>query len=202
MHGGGVHRPFGEEDAMARKPIGWIILAGCGIVVAAAVLSEQSTIPQIAQAATPSAQSHVVPAETTQACQAVLSQIVSIQQILIDEKRSGTIKPLAAFDELVAQEYRIDTSKCPPDFRMAVLHFVTAEDSACTHTHMDKTGRDREFLGALAGVFVTRGVSTGKSLQSLNDYNEKIADEQKQDLANIQSAMLNLVQVSMNYGVK
>jgi hypothetical protein len=38
--------------------------------------------------------------------------------------------------------------------------------------------------------------------RSLNGYNEKIADEQKQDLANIQSAQLDLAQMAMKYGVK
>lgn len=104
--------------------------------------------------------------------------------------------------ELVAQESRIDTSKCPTDFRMAELRFVTAEDAMCMHTHMDKTGNAEELLDAAMGTVATKGLSAGKSLQSWNDYNEKITDEQKQDLANMQSALLDLSQVAMKYGVK
>jgi len=159
-------------------------------------------MPQTAQAAAPPPQSNVVPAETTQACQSVLSQIVMIQQILIDEKQSRTIKPLAAFDELVAQEVRIDTSKCPTDFRMAVLRFVAAEDAMRAHLHMDRTGQAEEVLSAAAAFVANHGLSAPRSNQSLSQYHEKISDEQKRDLANIQSTMLDVVQMAMNYGVK
>lgn len=187
---------------MAQKPIGWIALPACMVTVAIAVIGGRRTIPQTAQAAAPPPQSNVVAAETTEACQAVLSQIVTIQQILIDEKRSRTIKSQTPMGELVAQESRIDTSKCPTDFRMAELRFVTAEDAMCMHTHMDKTGNAEELLDAAMGTVATKGLSAGKSLQSWNDYNEKITDEQKQDLANMQSALLDLSQVAMKYGVK
>jgi phage FluMu gp28-like protein len=105
-------------------------------------------------------------------------------------------------DELVAQQSRIDTSKCPNDFRMAVLRYVTAEDTACIHANMDRTGKAGEVLGAAVAFFATSGLSAPRSIESMTDYQEKISDEQKQDLANIQSTMLNLVQIAMNYGVK
>jgi hypothetical protein len=170
------------------------------ISVALAVFSGRGSTPQAAQAAPPPPPVNVVPVETTQACQAVLTRIITLQQTLINGKQSGTITPLAAFDKLVAQEYQLDTSKCPTDFRMAVMRFVTAEEFARIHAHLDKTGRAEKFLGVLEGAIVTQGFSTRSSLQSSSD--EKIADEQKRDLANIQSALLNLAQVSMNYGVK
>jgi hypothetical protein len=187
---------------MARKPLGWIILSVCVIAVAAAVYDGRRTMPQIAQAAAPPPQANSVSAETTQACQAVVVQLATIQRIVLEEKQSRTIKPQAANDELVAQEYRIDTSKCPTDFRMAELRFVTAEDSARIHAHMDRTGKAEEILGAAVSVYATGGLAAPRSIQSWNAYNEKIADEQKQDLANIQSAFLDFAQVAMSYGVK
>jgi hypothetical protein len=187
---------------MARKSIGWIILSGCMIAVATAVFCGRESVPQTAQAATPPPQANVVSAETTQVCQAVVDQLATIQRIVLEEKRSRTIKPQAANDELVAQEYRIDTSKCPTDFRMAELRFVTAEDSARIHAHMDRTGKAEEILGAAVSLYATGGLSAPKSIRSWNDYNEKIADEQKQDLANMQSAFLDFAQVAMSYGVK
>jgi hypothetical protein len=187
---------------MARNSIGWIIVTGCVIAVAVAVFGDRAPLPPTAQAAVAPPQVNVVSAEITQACQVVVAQMATIQRILLDEKQAKAITPQAAMDELVAQEYRIDTSKCPPDFGMAVLRFVTIEDSARIHAHMDKTGRADEILAALVGVVATRGLSACKSIQSWNDYNEKIADEQKQDLSNMQSAFLDLAQVAMKYGVK
>jgi hypothetical protein len=192
-----------QGDAMRRKSIGWIILSGCVIAVAVAVFSGLQQMPERAQAAVaPPQQANVVPAETTQDCQAVAAQIVAIQQTILAEKRSGQLKGLAPLDVLVAQEYQIDTSKCPADFRMAVLHFVAAEDVARIHAHMDRTGRLGEALTACVEVAASRGLAIGKATQSWNAYNQKITDEQKQDLANIQSALLDFAQVAMKYGVK
>jgi hypothetical protein len=154
--------------------------------------------PRSAEAA-PSPRINSVSPETTRACQSVVYQMVTIQQFVMDEKLSS---PAAAMDELVAQEYRIDTSKCPTDFRMATARFITTENSACIHANMDQTGNAREVLVAGMEMLATHGLSAGRSLQSLNGYNEKIADEQKQDLANIQSAQLDLAQMAMKYGVK
>jgi hypothetical protein len=149
--------------------------------------------------AAPSPQPNPFSPETTRACQSVIYQIVTIQQFVMDQKLSN---PMAAMDEMVAEEYRIDTSKCPTDFRLATGRFVAAENSAYIHASMDKTGKAREALVAGFEILATRGLSTGKSLQSLNNYDEKIADEQKQDLANIQSAQSDLAQLAMKYGVK
>jgi len=186
---------------MKQKRIGWIALPVCLVAATIAVIGGRQTMPPSARAAAPP-QANVVPAETTQACQAVVEQMVTIQRVLVDEERSRTIKRLAALDELVAQEYLIDTSKCPTDFRMAVLRFVAAEDAMCIRAHMDKTGKAEEILGAAVEIFATKGLSAGKSLQSIIGYYESVAGDQKQDLANIQSAMLDLVQAAMNYGVK
>ena len=157
--------------------------------------------PRSADAA-PSPRTNFVSPETTRACQSVVYQMVTIQQFVMDEKQSRTIRPLAAMDELVAQEYRIDTSKCPTDFRLATMRFIMAEDSARVHAHMDRTGKADDALVAGMEILATHGLSAGKSLQSMNNYNEKIADEQKQDLANIQSALLDFAQLAMKYGVK
>jgi hypothetical protein len=154
--------------------------------------------PRSADAA-PSPRTNFVSPETTRACQSVIYQVVTIQQFVMDEKLSS---PVAAMDELVAQEYRIDTSKCPTDFRMAMARFVAAENSACIHASMDNTGKAHEVLVAGMEILATHGLSAGNSLQSPDNYNEKIADEQKQDLANIQSAQLDLAQVAIKYGVK
>ncbi len=154
--------------------------------------------PRTADAA-PSPRTNFVSPETTRACQSVVYQMVTIQQFVSDEKLPS---PMAAMDELVAQEYRIDTSKCPTDFRLAVMRLVMAEDSARTRAHLDKTGKAEEALVAGMEINATHGLSTGKSLQSLNDYNEMIADQQKRDLADIQSAQKDLAQVGMKYGVK
>lgn len=183
---------------MTQKSIGWIALYVCLIAVAVAIFDGRRPMPQTAQAATPSQASTVSP-DTTQACQAVINQMVMIQRITADEMRSAKGNCLAALDECVAQEYQIDTSYCPADFRMAVLRFVVAEDSARIHAHMDKSGQTEAALAACFEMMTPRFMSAPKSLVG---YDEKIADDQKQDLAKIQSAGLDLVQVAMKYGVK
>jgi hypothetical protein len=91
-----------------------------------------------------------VNAETAHACQSVVYQMVAIQQIVKDERQSGTIRPLAAMDELVGEESRIDTSKCPDDFRQAYSHFVGAEDSWRNHVYGDMIGKSEILAGAVA----------------------------------------------------
>lgn len=106
---------------------------------------------------------------------------------------------MPAFDECVAQQYQIDTSSCPADFRLAVLHFVAAEDSARVHAHMDKTGQAEPALAACFEMMTPRFSSAP---QSIVNSDVKVPDEQRQDLAKIQSAGLDLVQAAMRYGVK
>jgi hypothetical protein len=180
-----------------------LIAIACAALACLWCATSRSPLPSpLSAIAEPSPQITPVSAQTTQACQSVVYQMVTIQQLVMDEKQSRTIRPLAPMDELVAQEYRINTSKCPTDFRLAVMRFVMAEDSARVHAHMDRTGNADEALVASMETVATHGLSAIKSLRSLNDYNEKIADEQKRDLANIQSALLDFAQVAMKYGVK
>jgi hypothetical protein len=147
--------------------------------------------PDSASAAA-SQDTNAVSAQTTQACQAVVDQMVSIQQFVMDEKLSNRV---AAMDELVAQEYRIDASKCPADFRLAISRIVSAENSARMRTNTDQSGNANE-------AFATRGPSAGKSVQSSSAYSEKIADNQNQDLSNVRSALRDFVQLATKYGVK
>ncbi|HEX4052968.1 MAG TPA: hypothetical protein VHX86_01755 [Tepidisphaeraceae bacterium] len=183
---------------MTQKSIGWIALYTCVIAVAVAVFDGHRPEPQTAQAST-SPQSPAVSPDVTQACQAVINQMVMIQRITADEMRATGRRFLPTFDECVAQEYQIDTSSCPADFRLAVLHFVAAEDSARVHAHMDKTGQAE---AALAACFEMMGPRFVSAPQSMVGSDAKVADEQRQDLAKIQSAGLDLVQASMRYGVK
>jgi hypothetical protein len=154
--------------------------------------------PRSADAA-PSPQANAEASETTRACQSVVYQMVAIQQFVIDEKLPSSV---AAMDEMVAQEYRIDTSKCPTDFRLAIARFVTTENSARIRATTDETGNaDKELVTGME-MLATHGLSSVKSLQSPNDSNDRIANEQKQDLANIQSAQTDLAQLATKYGVK
>jgi hypothetical protein len=102
----------------------------------------------------------------------------------------------------VAQEYQIDTSSCPADFRMAVLRLIAAEDAARQHAHMYTTAKQEIGLETLIGCFAGEPFVVASGVKSAVNYNQKIADEQKQDLAKIQSALLDLAQVAMKYGVK
>jgi hypothetical protein len=154
--------------------------------------------PDSASAAA-SQDTNAVSAQTTQACQAVVDQMVSIQQFVMDEKLSNRV---AAMDELVAQEYRIDASKCPADFRLAISRIVSAENSARMRTNTDQSGNANEALLAGMEIFATRGPSAGKSVQSSSAYSEKIADNQNQDLSNVRSALRDFVQLATKYGVK
>jgi hypothetical protein len=183
---------------MMRKSLGWIALYVCLLAVAFAIFHGPHYAPEPAQAAV--APSEMTPAwDTTQACQAVVNQMVTIQRITADEARSAHDRFLSALDECVAQEYQIDTSNCPADFRIAALRFIAAEDSARIHAHIDKTGQAENFLAACFEVMTPRFTLSSKSLV---DNETRIADEQKQDFAKIQSAGLDLAQVALKYGVK
>jgi hypothetical protein len=158
--------------------------------------SKRSPLPSPESvSAAPTPQANAVSPAVSRACQSVVYQIVTIQQFVMDQKLSS---PVAALDELVAEEYRIDTSKCPTDFRMAIARFVTAENSARIHAGVDKTGNACSELVAAIETITTRGMST----PSWNNTTEKIGNHQNQDLANIQSAQSDLTQLAMKYGVK
>jgi hypothetical protein len=187
---------------MTRNSTGWIAVCGCLLAVTIAVIGGRDVAPPQAQAASLSSQPNAVSPETTQACQAVVQRMVTIQQTILAEKQARQLIGVAPLDVIVPEEYQIDTSKCPADFRMPVLRFVAAEDSARIHAHMDKTGRKEEFLTAGVEVLTTHWFGVGRAAKSLNDFNQKISDEQKQDFANIQAAYLDLAQVAMKYGVK
>jgi hypothetical protein len=176
------------------------------VAIATAILacwwcaSNRSPLPSPSSAdAAASRDATAAAAETTQACQAVVDRMVTIQQFVMDEKLSNRV---AAMDELVAQENRIDASKCPADFRLAVSRIVTTENSARTHANADQSGNANEALLAGMEIFATRNASANKSAQSQGVYNEKITDDQNQDLANVRSALRDFVQLATKYGVK
>jgi hypothetical protein len=136
--------------AVKQKYTGWIILCGCVAATAVGVIAGRDSMPEQAQAASSQiVQQPVVSAEITRACQAVAQQIVTIQRTIVNEKRARQLRGLAVYDALVSQEYQVDTSNCPPDFRMTVLRFVTAEDSFRIHAHMDRTGKAEKIVAAL-----------------------------------------------------
>jgi len=178
---------------MTRKSIGWIVLPGCVITVALAVFGSRRSMPQTAQAAAQQPQSNVVPAETTQACQAVMNQITVIQRIVTSEQQAGQLTPLAEVDALVSQETLIETSKCPADFRMSEMRLIGAESTLSRDAHMD-TGKRGDGAARLLFDFWAH--------QSPYEHADKVADEIKRDLDAIQSAILDLDQVAMKYGVK
>lgn len=107
--------------------------------------------------------------------------------------RSGKLKPMAALDECVSQERQIDNSKCPADFRIAEMRFVSAEDSLLLHAKMDSGNQSDVALKAVFDIFKHK---------SPDDYADKVSDEMKQDLDDIQSARLDLIQIALSYGVK
>jgi K+-sensing histidine kinase KdpD len=188
-----------EQTKMTNKTIGWTILCGCLVAVAFAVIAGRASTPPAARAASsPEAPS---PFQATQACQAVADRLVTIQKSILNEKRAGELKGLAPLDQLVSQEFQIDTSQCPADFSIAMLRLVMVEDATRIHMHMDRTGKTEALCAAIFPGLVTP-IAAITGAKSLLAYNQKIADEQKRDFANVQSALLNLASVSMKYGVK
>ena len=183
---------------MMRKSIGWLALYGCLIVVGYASIDRSRWSPQSAQAK-PAPSDAAQTWNTTQACQAVINQVLMVQRITADEVRSANSKCFPALDECVTQEYQIDTSNCPADFRLAVLHFTAAQDLARIHAHMDKTGQTEAALAACVELMIPRFASAPKPAF---DAQVNLADGPKQDMAKIESAGWDLVQVAMKYGVK
>jgi hypothetical protein len=182
---------------MTKKNIGWIALGTCMIAVLMASLLGRET-PESADASPASPQNSSQPA---QACQSVIQRIMTIQQTVIAQKRAGNLAQ-TPIDAIVAQESQIDTSQCPQDFRTAVTHFVAAETIASFNARMDPTGRLDRALTAVLQTSATDGFAAPKALAAWDAYSQKVADDQKQDFANIQSALLDLVDVAGKYGVK
>jgi hypothetical protein len=130
---------------------------------------------------------------TTQACQAAMIQLNAAECVLHDDVKFQKQKPLPAFDECVAKQHQIDTTNCPPDFRMAVLRLLAAEDALSMHIHMD-VGKKSDL--AVRVIFDTL------DRKSPYAYADKVSDEIKHDLAEVQSSWLDLDQVAMKYGLK
>jgi hypothetical protein len=187
---------------MKRKSIGWVALPACLVAVSIAVIGGRATTPRSARAASSKSRANFVSPETTQACQDIIDQMIAMQRTAMDKKRSGAVKPLTADDQLVAQEYQLDMSKCPADFQLALFRFMMTEDTARLHAHMDRTGKAERILGVVVEGVTPQYFAAGKSVQSLIRYNEELTDQQKRDLANMQAALKDVAQVATKYGVK
>jgi hypothetical protein len=186
---------------MKRKSIGWITLTACVMAVAIVVIGGRTTTPRSARAASSTWRWNPM-SGTTQACQAVIDQMIAMRQAAIDKKRSGKVKPLAADDQMVAQEYQLDMKKCPEDFQLTLFRFMITEDTARLHAHTDPTGNSEKILGAIIESVATHGFSARESFQITIDSDEKTADRQKKDLEKMQTALLDVEHVAKKYGAK
>jgi hypothetical protein len=185
------------ENSMTQKNIGWIALGTCIIAVSIAAFFGREA-PQSAEA---SAASPQVSVDNTQACQAVIQQIIVIQQAVISQKHSGKLVE-TPFEAVVARESQIDTSQCPADFRSALTHFVATETIASFNAGMDRTGGFDEALTAILETSATDGLASPRTLAAWDACRKKAADGQQQDFGNIQSALVDLVGIAAKYGVK
>jgi hypothetical protein len=130
---------------------------------------------------------------TTSACQAAMVQLNAAEHAADDDLKFQKLKPLAALDECVANQHQVNTTECPPDFRMAVLRFLAAEDSLSMHVHMD-VGKKGDLALRVLFDIVDRNSPYG--------YADRVSDEIKHDLAEVQSSWLDLDQEAIKYGVK
>lgn len=185
------------EDSMTQKNIGWVALGTCIIAVLIAAIFGRPA-PQSADASDASPQ---VSADKTQACQAVIQQIIAIQQAVISQKQSGKLGQ-TPFEAVVARESQIDTSACPADFRTAMTHFVAAETIASFNAGIDRTGGFNEILTAILETSATDGLASPRTLAAWDACKKKAAVDEQQDFANIQSALVDLVGIAAKYGVK
>jgi hypothetical protein len=195
---------------MNRKKIGWIALTICLAAVAITALGTQQTSPQSAAAATPSPKpalssavpASVISAETTRACQSVWDRILIIERVNAAEVRNHVQKPLAAMDEMVSLHARIDTSMCPPDFRVAVWRYVSAENAARYRAHKNQAGMSDAFFTTSVECITTNGLSAFRSPQAISPYNQKLTAQEKEDYAKIQSTFAYFAKIANKYGVK
>ncbi|HEY1922807.1 MAG TPA: hypothetical protein VGG44_08565 [Tepidisphaeraceae bacterium] len=187
---------------MKRKSIGWIALPACLVAVSIAIHSGHAITPRTAQAASFKSRANLVPSETTQACQDVINQMIAMQQATLDKKRLTKINPLTADDQLVAQEYQLDMSKCPADFQLAMFRFMMTEDTARLHAHRDKTSQAEKILAAVIEASSTRGYAAPKLIPSPGEYRDQATDQQKKDLANMVKAWRDVALIASKYGAK
>jgi hypothetical protein len=185
---------------MTRKNIGWIALGTFAFAVLIGAICGRET-PESADASPSLPASPQVTPDKTQGCQAVIRQIITIQQTVISQKHSGDLLA-TPFDAIVARESQIDTSQCPADFRAAMTHFVAAETIASFNARMDRTGELDRALTAIVETSATHGFAAPRALAAWDAYSQKVAEDRKQDFANIQSALVDLADVASKYGVK
>jgi hypothetical protein len=190
---------------MNRKSIGWVALAVCIAAVALASFGGRGETPQSAQAAASFPRYASAPAispQTTQACQAVTDQVFIIHRVNVAEVNAKTLKPVAALDELVSLQSRIDKSECPADFRTALVRFIGAENAARIHAHLNKTDLSEAFFAASEQCIASRGLSAFSGANSSGAGNRMTLGREQQDSANIQSAFAEFSKIAIKYGVK
>jgi hypothetical protein len=185
---------------MTRKNIGWIALGTFAFAVLIGAICGRET-PESADASPSLPTSPQVTPDNTQGCQAVIRQIITIQQTVISQKHSGDLLA-TPFDTIVARESQIDTSQCPADFRAAMTHFVAAETIASFNARMDRTGELDRALTAIVETSSTYGFAAPRALAAWDAYGQSVPEDQKQDFANIQSALVDLADVASKYGAK
>jgi hypothetical protein len=188
--------------AMNRKSIGWTALSICLAAVSLTSFGGKEESPQSAQAATPSPERIAIPAQTAQACQAVTDQLLIIHRVNVAEVNAKAQQPLAALDELVSLQSRIDKSACPADFRLALVRFIAAENAARIHARLNKSGLSDAFFAAGVECIAADGLSAFRNTKPPNAASPIILQREKQDFAAIQSTFLDFARIAIKYGVK
>jgi len=125
-------------------------------------------------------------------CQSVINQIVEIARQENSQTNLTSSQPLGGIDRCIAREERIDTSKCPSDFRDAESRFLDAERALGHDAHADSFSEPEAVRRAFFAVYCHR---------SPYDSLEKMSDTIKRDIDNFQSATFDLIQCSANNGV-
>jgi hypothetical protein len=163
--------------------LGWLIMLAVAML---GVTGNRQPEPQTVQASS-------LPDDATHACQVVIDRLGMVQAIVVDEVRSGSLKPLAALRECTRQQHQAAISACPGDFQVAEMRFVGAEDSLLRHAQM--SSEEKADAAAMAAFDVLTHKSGYRPTQH-------VSDELKQDLDNVQLARVDLIQAALNYGVK
>ena len=122
----------------------------------------------------------------------MIDQIVSIARDESANTNQSAAESLAAIDQCVKQGQRIDTTRCPADFKMAESRFLAAEQSLCRDAHEDSRTDPDVVQRAFFDVYAHR---------SPYDTLDRMSDRVKRDLDAFQIATFDLIQVSASYGV-
>jgi hypothetical protein len=173
--------------------VGWAAVVACIFSVAIAVLNGGQPAPQSASAASFSLPNPAWQNQATQPCQTVMNRIAYLQRSALTAQKTGRINPVTTIDDCIAQQAKINVSRCPSDFRYAVARYIAAENTISLDARMNEGGQATSALAVMMRVYAH---------QSPDSYGKFTSEQVQSDVTNLQDAARQLDRMAERYCVR